>query len=248
MTRKKASALFIWLIALTLLGVMGYSYFAFRGQSRYIVQPNRTRIVIHGSEASFLDKDDVSRILPIDITDTTTVSVDLAGIEGRVRQEIPYAKKVNAYISPAAHQMTVQVESRKPVLRFFSDQGSFYLDDEGNPMRTKVGVSVYLPIVRAHQVDSITLKQTLLPLSQFMQTHEDWASFFSVIELKEGNRLHFYPRVGDYIFEVLGTTNLEEDLEKIHTFYNKIVPQVGANRYQLVKLSYSGQIVCKRRP
>ena len=115
-------------------------------------------------------------------------------------------------------------------------------------MRTKVGVSVYLPIVRAHQVDSITLKQTLLPLSQFMQTHEDWASFFSVIELKEGNRLHFYPRVGDYIFEVLGTTNLEEDLEKIHTFYNKIVPQVGANRYQLVKLSYSGQIVCKRRP
>lgn len=248
MTKRDVRRFLIWLFAIVLLGVMSYSYFALRGQARYIVQPNRTRVMIHGSEKGFLDKEDVAHVLPIDLTDTTTISVDLSEIENRIRQEIPYAKGVNAYISPATRQMTVEVESRKPTLRFFSDQGSFYLDDEGNPMRTKVGVSVYLPIVRAHQVDSITLQQTLLPLSQFMQSHEEWASFFSVIELKEGNRLHFYPRVGDYIFEVLGTSNLEEDLEKIHTFYNKIVPQVGANRYQLVKLSYSGQIVCKRRP
>lgn len=248
MTKKGIRRFFTWLLALLLLGIMGYSYLAMRGQARYIVQPNRTRVIIHGGEKGFLDKEDVTHVLPIDITDTTTISVDLAAIEGRVKHEIPYAKEVNAFISPTSRQMTVQVESRKPILRFFSDQGSFYLDDEGNPMRTKVGVSVYLPIVRAERVDSLTLKQTLLPLSQFMQAHEEWASFFSVIELKEGNRLHFYPRVGDYIFEVLGTNNLEEELPKIHTFYKKIVPQVGANRYQLVKLSYAGQIVCKRRP
>lgn len=153
---------------------MSYSYFALRGQARYIVQPNRTRVMIHGSEKGFLDKEDVAHVLPIDLTDTTTISVDLSEIENRIRQEIPYAKGVNAYISPATRQMTVEVESRKPTLRFFSDQGSFYLDDEGNPMRTKVGVSVYLPIVRAHQVDSLTLQQTLLPLSQFMQSHEEW--------------------------------------------------------------------------
>lgn len=247
MTKKRLLQILLWLLALALLGVLVFSYIGMRGRARYIVQPNRTRVIVKGSEKGFLDKEDVTQFLPLNITDTSLVAVDLTGIEDHVAHQIPYVKWVNAYISPASNQLTVQVESRKPVLRYFSNRGSFYLDDEGNPMPTKVGVSVYLPTVRAEVVDSVTLQHTLIPLSQFMQQHEEWASFFSIIELKEGNRLHLYPRVGDYIFEVLGAQNLSEELPKIHTFYNKIVPQVGANRYKLIKLSYEGQIVCKKR-
>lgn len=247
MNRHKLLRLLLWLLALILIGVMIYSYISMRGQARYIIQPNRTRVVVKGSEKGFLDKEDVTQFLPLDITDTTLMAVDLTQIESGLAQEIPYAKWVNAYISPASQQLTVQIESRKPTLRYFTNQGSFFLDEEGNPMPTKVGVSVYLPTLRAEKVDIYTLQHILLPLSQFMQENPEWAHFFSIIELKEDNRLHFYPRVGDYIFEVMGAKNLSEELPKIHIFYNKIVPQVGANRYQLVKLSYEGQIVCKKR-
>lgn len=238
----------LWLLALALLGGLVFGYIALRGHARYAVQPNLTRVMVKGMEEdAFLRKDDVMAVLPVSIKDTLPQSISLSEIEHSIKSQIPYAKRVNAYVSPTNHQMTIRVDSRRPTLRLFTNDGAFYLDDEGKAMRTKSGVSIYIPVVKADHVDSLTIQNTLFPLAQFLREHDEWNTFFSFIELKEGNRIHLYPRVGDYIFEVLGTSTLEQDLPKIHIFYNKIVPKVGANHYQLVKLSYNKQIVCKRR-
>lgn len=238
----------LWLLALSILGALVFGFIALRGHSRYAIKPNLTRVRVEGMEKDvFLKKDDVMAVLPVSIKDTIIQSVSLTEVERSIKSQIPYAKKVNAFVSPTNHQMTVKVDSRRPILRLFTNEGAFYLDDEGTAMRTRSGVSIYVPVVKAEHMDSLTIQNTLFPLAQFLSQHEEWNTFFSFIELKEGNRIHFYPRVGDYIFEVLGTSTLGEDLPKIHTFYNKIVPQVGANHYQLVKLSYEKQIVCKRR-
>ncbi|MDO5017156.1 MAG: hypothetical protein Q4E10_02190 [Porphyromonas sp.] len=248
MMKRGVIRFLLGLTVIALIGVLLFSFFSMKGAARYVIQPNRTRVVVKNSgDQEFLSKEDVLRVLPIDTTDTTVMAVNLSAVEKEIRAEIPYAKEVNAYISPTFHQMTVQVQSRRPLLRYYNSQGSFYLDDEGHPMRTKSGVSAYLPVVKVNQVDSVTLHDVLFPLALFLEEHEEWSTFFSMIELTDENRLHFYPRVGDYVFQVLGTANLENDLKKIPIFYNKIVPQVGANRYRLVKLSYEGQIVCKKR-
>lgn len=246
--KRKLLHFFLWLLAIALLGGLVFGYIALQGHARYAVQPNLTRIKVVGMEKdAFLKRDDVMAVLPVSIKDTLPQPISLSEVERSIKSQIPYAKKVNAYVSPTNHQMTVKVDSRRPILRFYTNDGAFYLDDEGTAMRTKSGVSVYVPVAKASHVDSLTIQNTLYPLAKFLSEHDEWNTFFSFIELKEGNRIHLYPRVGDYIFEVLGTSTLEEDLPKIHTFYNKIVPQVGANHYQLIKLSYNNQIVCKRR-
>lgn len=246
--KSKLLRVFLWILALSILGVLLFSYFALKGQSRYAIQPNLTRIVIKGEGDDFLQTQDIISVLPLDITDTVPQPIRLADVEHALSEKIPYAREVNAFVSPTTHKMTIQVRSRKPILRYFSDSGSFFLDDEGKPMQTKPGVSVYVPVVRASQLDDESIEKILFPLAQFLQKHEEWRTFFSLIELNSPTQLHFYPRVGDYIFEVRGVEHLEEDLGKIKVFYDKIVPQVGSNRYQLIKLSYKGQIVCKRRP
>lgn len=238
----------LWLLALVLLGGLVFGYFALQGQSRYAIKPNLTRVNVAGmDEEVFLNKEDVMQVLPVSIQDTVTQPISLKEVESVLKKKIPYAKSVNAYISPTSHQMTVQVDSRRPILRYFTRDGAYYLDDEGNPMHTKSGVSIYVPVIKAGAVDTLTIKKTLYPLAKFLDNNKSWSTFFSLIEIKEGNRLHFYPRIGDYIFEVIGTTNLKEDLSKIKIFYTKIVPQVGSNRYELIKLSYANQIVCKRK-
>lgn len=246
--RHRIFRFLLWLFALSLLGGLIVAFFALRGQTRYAVQPNLTRVVIKGNvEEDFLKKDDLLKALPLNLSDTLPLPISLSEIEQTIHNKVPYVKRAEAYVSPTRHQMTVRVVSRKPILRYFTDGGSYYLDDEGVPMETKVGAAVYVPVVFASRADSITIEQTLYPLAQFFQEHSEWATFFSSIELKENNKIHLYPRVGDYIFEVIGVHNLAQELPKIKIFYTKIVPQVGANKYQLIKLSYSGQIVCKRR-
>lgn len=246
--KHKIVQFLLWLIALALLGGLVFGYIALQGHARYAVQPNLTRVKVEGMEKdAFLKREDVMAVLPVSIKDTLAQPISLSEVERSIKSQIPYAKRVNAYVSPTNHQMTVKVDSRRPILRFYTSDGAYYLDDEGIPMRTKSGVSVYVPVVKIDHVDSLTIQNTLFPLAQFLSKNNEWGTFFSFIELKEGNRIHLYPRVGDYIFEVLGTSTLEEDLPKIHTFYTKIVPQVGANHYQLIKLSYDKQIVCKRR-
>lgn len=53
--------------------------------------------------------------------------------------------------------------------------------------------------------------------------------------------------MGTVVFELHGLETLEQDLAKIPVYYNKIEPQVGTNKYSLVKLSYDNQIVCVKR-
>ncbi|MDD7438176.1 MAG: hypothetical protein PUK66_04975 [Bacteroidales bacterium] len=246
--KRKLLQLLLWLFATVLLGGLVFGYIALQGRARYAIQPNLTRVKVSGVEKdAFLKKDDIMAVLPVSIQDTLPQPISLTEVERTIKSQIPYAKKVSAYVSPTNHQMTVRVDSRRPILRFYTNDGAFYLDDEGTAMRTKSGASIYVPVVKTDHVDSLTIRNTLFPLAQFLSEHDEWNTFFSFIELKEGNRIHLYPRVGDYVFEVLGTSTLEEDLPKIHIFYTKIVPQVGANRYQLIKLSYNKQIVCKRR-
>lgn len=246
--KRKLLQFFLWFIALSMLGGLVFAYIALRGHSRYAIQPNLTRVKIVGvDEDAFLKREDIMAVLPISLKDTLPQPLSLSEVERSIKSQIPYAKKVSAFVSPTNHQMTVKVDSRRPILRLYTNDGAFYLDDEGTAMRTKSGVSIYIPVVKVDHADSLTIRNTLFPLAQFLSEHDEWNTFFSMIEVKGDNRIHFYPRVGDYIFEVLGTSTLAEDLPKIHTFYTKIVPQVGANHYQLVKLSYDKQIVCKRR-
>lgn len=245
--KAKVLRITLWIIAIALLGVLIFSYFVLQGEARYAIQPNLTRVVIKGQEESFLQTQDVLSELPFSLRDTIPQPIRLMDVETVIMEKIPYAKKVNAFVSPTTHKMTVQVSSRKPILRYFSNTGSYFLDDEGKPMQTKPGVSVYVPVLRGGHIDEETIEKTLFPLAQFLDKHESWSTFFSMIELQSPNKLHFYPRVGDYIFEVRGVENLSEDLSKIKIFYEKIVPQVGSNKYQLIKLSYRDQIVCKKR-
>ncbi len=246
--KRKLLNILLWLLAIGVFGTLIFAFVSLQGQTRYAVQPNLTRIEIRGvQEGDFLKKEDIIKVLPIDFRDTLLHPIILTNIEEDIQRQLPYVKRANAYVSPTNHQMTIHIDSRKPILRYFTPMGAYYLDDEGIPMQTKAGVSIYVPAVTTTQADSVTIKETLYPLAQFLDEHKEWQTFFSLIEIKNSNCIHFYPRVGDYIFEVKGVNNLAKELPKIGIFYNKIVPKVGANKYQLIKLSYSGQIVCKER-
>lgn len=238
-----------WILAIALLGGLCASYLMMKGQARYSVVPSQTHINVHhpNKTEELLPEEVIIKQLPFDIADNNLQPINTEEVETALKTNIPFIKSVNAYISPEEHQLNIDITGRKPILRFFNSDKSYFLDEDGDYLPTSGGVAVYLPIVRLSQDSEEVRHDVLLPLAQYLQEHDEWYSFFGMIEILSPTKVHFYPRVGDVIFETIGVQNLDKDLDKIKIFYKDIVPQVGANKYALVKLSFDNQIVCKAR-
>lgn len=246
--KEKLIKTFLWILAIALVGLLVISYFTLRGQARYSVYPYLTTINIRHDRKSkdLLPEELIISQLPLDLKDSTLQAVNTEMLEETLKEKIPFIKSVDAYVSPSDHRLNISVVGRKPVLRLFTSGGSYFLDEEGNTLATKGGVAVYLPVIKIDHLNDEIQKEVLMPLAHFLHKNEKWYAFFGMIEVLPDYKIHFYPRVGDYIFETIGADHLEDDFEKIPIFYNKIVPQVGANKYRLVKLSYDNQIVCQK--
>lgn len=244
---RKISKLLLWLVALALVALLVLGYTQTRGRAKYAILPHLTSISITQEEGDdFVEEQDVVKYLPFDIADTTFTDVAPAKVESLLATHIPYLQDINAYISPTIGQLNIQLTSRTPILRYMQGGVWHFLDREGKTMPWKYGAISYVPISVGNITDS-TLTNLLYPLALFLHQHSEWQYFFGMIEVVSERRLHLYPRVGDYVFELIGADNLEENIGKIPIFYQEIVPQVGANKYKLIKLSYEGQIVCKYR-
>lgn len=239
-----------WILALTLLALLVATLPLLKGEARYAILPYKTKVKVSSSKGveSFLQPEEVLKQLPFSLKDSLLVPINTAELETLMVAKLSYIQHINAYIAPAAHRLQVEIQSRTPLLKCYTSSGQWYfIDEEGQLLEAHYGIPLYLPIVRLSSISEEVIRETLLPLGKYLQAHSEWQSFFGMIELKERGKIHLYPRVGDYIFELNGTSTLSSDLPKIKTFYRQIIPQVGANRYRLIKLSYHRQIVCTLR-
>lgn len=239
-----------WITALLLLLLLLLSLPLLQGEARYAILPYRTKVKVVSSKGSedFLKPEEVVKQLPFSLKDSLLIPINTAELEQQLMEQLPYIERINAYIAPAGHRLHLTLQSRTPLLKCYTSKGEwFFIDAAGQLLEAHYGIPLYLPIVRLSSISDLVITDTLLPLGRYLKEHPEWQHFFGMIELKENGRIHLYPRVGDYVFELNGVSSIAEDLPKIATFYRKIIPQVGANRYQLIKLSYHRQIVCTLR-
>ena len=238
----------LWTLAGALLAALPVSYAVTRGQARYSVLPYRTvvEIVRSSDHSSFLGEEEFLEQLPFALTDSVSSPIRTGALEQALVERTVYMKDVIVFVSPGARTLNIRAKERRPILRYYRGGKAYFLDDEGISAESRPGAAAEVPIAAGALTDSVLL-QTVYPLALFLAGDEDYRSFFPFIDVVSGSKIHLYPRIGDYIFELHGVATVEEDLKKVPIFYRKIVPQVGADKYSLVKLSYKDQIICTRR-
>lgn len=245
--RHRLRKILLWTFALSLVVLLTMALIGAKRYTSYTIRPALTKLSIsYESGEDFIDEESLLEHLPFDVEDSTLISVHLAEVENLIFTELPYTRDVNAYISPATHSLNIHVTSREPILRFLQAGKWYFMDSEGKPMPTRLGASAHVPVAVGNITED-TQVTTLYPLASYIAQHTEWQHFFGLIDIKSARKIHLYPRVGDYIFELQGVDNLDEALDKIPLFYQKIVPQLGSNQYKIIKLSYRDQIVCKKR-
>jgi cell division protein FtsQ len=187
--------------------------------------------------------------------------ISTSAIESRL-DVLKELKKAEVYttIDGMVH---IYVEQRNPIMRVIPDGGGdFFVDEEGIVVRRR---NLYNP--RLHIVEgNVTISSSMLngvsildsaikhsilkdiyPLVNYINDDKFWSAQIDQIYIDGNDEIDLIPRAG-YNQIHLGTVeNYKGKLRNLEAFYDKVLPEVGWNKYSVINLEFKDQIVCKRR-
>jgi cell division protein FtsQ len=74
-----------------------------------------------------------------------------------------------------------------------------------------------------------------------------WSAQIDQIHVDGNSEINLIPRVGNHLVHLGTIENVEDKLRNLGAFYEKVLPEVGWNKYRIINLEYKDQIVCKKR-
>jgi len=234
---------------LLLLGMMAYLVFAF---TRFARKGDETvctsvKVVVADSlNAGFMTQDEVCRIL--EENKVYPVGRAMDSISGRVIESVlnkhSFIKKTVCYKAPGG-RINILVEQRMPVMRIMAANGDdYYIDEEGFAMRPN-GYEANLVVATGH-IDKAFARKYLVRLGRHLQADEFWNNQIEQINVTPKGEMEMVPRVGDHVLYMGKPINLQRKLKNLRTFYEKVMPTVGWNKYSLINLEYENQVICKK--
>jgi cell division protein FtsQ len=157
----------------------------------------------------------------------------------------------------------VYVDQRNPVMRVMPDEGGdFFIDEEGFVFRKRNLYTPRLHIIGGNinitgaMLDSLSVLDTniknsiLKEVYQFVKYINDdsfWSAQIDQIYIDNADEADLIPRVGNHRIHLGTFENFKGKLRNLEAFYDRVLPEVGWNKYSFINLEFRDQIVCKRR-
>ena len=157
----------------------------------------------------------------------------------------------------------IYVDQRNPVMRVMPDEGGdFFIDEEGFVFRKRNLYNPRLHIIEGNihvtpaMLDSLSildtnLKNTILKdvfhFVNYLNNDRFWSAQIDQINVDSRNEIDLIPRVGNHRIHLGTFENYEGKLRNLAAFYDKVLPEVGWNKYSYISLEFRDQIVCRRR-
>ncbi len=157
----------------------------------------------------------------------------------------------------------IYADQRTPIMRVMaSNGGDYYVDVEGVVVRRRnlytprlhiVGgnINVSQAMLDGVSVLDTSIKNSILKdiyyLVSYLNGDKFWSAQIDQIFVDNDDEIDLIPRVGNHIVHLGTADNYEGKLRNLEAFYDKVLPEVGWNKYSRINLAYRDQIVCKRR-
>ena len=139
----------------------------------------------------------------------------------------PLIENVECYRTPGC-KIGIEVTQRLPILRVMANS------------------SAHVAVVTGYVDRDFAVKE-LYTLGVFLQAHPLWDAQIEQINVTQAKELELVPRVGEHIIFLGKPGNYEEKFEKLKTFYEKGLNQVGWNKYSRISLEFNNQIICTKK-
>jgi cell division protein FtsQ len=187
--------------------------------------------------------------------------IKMTDIENRIN-DLRELKEAEVYTSIDG-TLHVYIDQRNPVMRVIPDEGGdYFIDEDGFVFRRR---SLYTP--RLHIVEGniditpamldrvsildTSIKNTILKdvydFVRYINSSSFWSAQIDQIYVDRKDEIDLIPRVGNHIIHLGTFEDYRDKLRNLNAFYDKVLPEVGWNKYSVVDLEFRDQIVCKRR-
>jgi cell division protein FtsQ len=187
--------------------------------------------------------------------------VSASTIESRINV-LRELKKAEVYITIDG-LVHIYVEQRTPIMRVMpGDGGDFFVDEDGVVVRRRNLYNPRLHIVEGNvnissamlngiSVLDTAIKHSILKdiyqLVNYINDDKFWSAQIDQIYVDSNDEIDLIPRVGNQMIHLGSAENYEGKLRNLQAFYDKVLPEVGWNKYSTINLEFKDQIVCKKR-
>jgi len=187
--------------------------------------------------------------------------VSVSEIESKING-LRELKEAEVYITIDG-MIHVYANQRDPLMRVMPDAGGdFFVDYDGVVVRKRnlytprlhiVGgnVNISSAMLNGVSVLDTSIKNSILKdiyyLVEYINDNSFWSAQIDQIYVDYNDKIDLIPRVGNHIIHLGTTENIEGKLRNLAEFYDKVLPEVGWNKYSVINLAYKDQIVCKKR-
>ena len=136
------------------------------------------------------------------------------------------------------------VEQKTPVARVFANEGSFYIDYEGNKMPLSANYTARVPLVSGEI--NATNKKDLTALFCFIHDDDFLKKNIIGIEILPSGSVKMRNRNFNYVIDFGKTANVEKKFMNYKAFFQKAVQDSLINKYKTVNLKFTQQVVCTK--
>ena len=169
--------------------------------------------------------------------------IDGVAIERALRRN-SFIDSVSCYKSPGG-VVNVLILQRLPLLRVKADNGDdYYIDNKGNVMNPQ-GYSADL-VVATGNISKTFAKKQLVQLGRFLRDDPFWNDQIEQIYVTSQQHIQMVPRVGSHIINFGTTDSISQKFRNLYTFYEKVLPEVGWNKYAEISVEHVSQIVGRK--
>ena len=216
------------------------------------------------TENRFIDKDDVlAQIINKNDTNPLTMNtVNVSELENKINGNA--AIKSAEIYKTINGDLVVDVKQRRPIVRVFSNNTSYYIDENGWLMPTSktytsrllvVNGDFFEPYAKRYKFNYAALNDTLqsktilddiYQISRFIDKSDFWKAQIQQVYVDKDLDFVLIPKVGNHKIVFGGVENLEGKFEKLMIFYKKGLKKTGWNEYSVINLKYKNQVVCTK--
>ena len=202
--------------------------------------------IVDSSEIQFVDSDDVIAKLRshgFRISGILIDSINRSAIS-EVVNDITGVKDGRVFYTPDS-DLHIRIWQCRPLLRIKSGGQDYYLDEDSNVLQFS---SKYSPrvIVMTGNIGLEMARNRLFGLAMFISEDLFFSSLIQEIHINSKQFLEIIPRIGNHRIFMGEADNYEWKLSKLKAFYEKVIPNLGWERYSSIDLRYGDQVVCKK--
>lgn len=195
------------------------------------------------------------------ITGRPVKEVSLLEIENRIN--VLRELKVAEVYTTIDGRLHVYADQRNPVMRVVPDEGGdFFIDEDGILVQRRNLYTPRLHIIEGNinisqaMLNGVSLFDTSIKSSvlrdvwhfvRYISNNDFWSAQIDQIYVDGREEIDLIPRVGNHQIHLGTFENYKDKLKNLEAFYDKVLPEVGWNKYSLINLEFRDQIVCRKR-